>query len=406
MTLIYWSNCFLPELMRQKFGRMRIHQHATCISLILGIAFSSFKTDAKVPNARAGRNNENVTNIHRTQEISKPSNSSLNSSFISAVDSVTIISTVTRPSTSSPFITESSTKSHNSILSSTSSNYTYLHKVCGTTPMLWERIIGGFTAAVGEFPWMASLRKRDSYNTSIHKCGATLLHPEWIITAAHCAYRIRKRRMVIRLGALDVDYDDQADDSLSYVDARVASVKIHPDFDSVTFENDLALLKLSEPVRLAPNIVPICLAPFMDYIGTFGMLAGWGLTNPDDMVGSSVLKKVFLPIVNTTQCEQWYDTAGRHQIIQSEFLCTGYQYGGRDTCQGDSGGPLVKEIHGRWSLIGVISWGMGCARAYLPGVSTFVPVYHQWIADTTGGSVTLPDFFKKYQTNFTLTTSK
>ncbi|XP_055345810.1 trypsin-3-like isoform X2 [Paramacrobiotus metropolitanus] len=374
MTLIYWSNCFLPELMRQKFGRMRIHQHATCISLILGIAFSSFKTDAKVPNARAGRNNENVTNIHRTQEISKPSNSSLNSSFISAVDSVTIISTVTRPSTSSPFITESSTKSHNSILSSTSSNYTYLHKgnssgglvdyVCGTTPMLWERIIGGFTAAVGEFPWMASLRKRDSYNTSIHKCGATLLHPEWIITAAHCAYRIRKRRMVIRLGALDVDYDDQADDSLSYVDARVASVKIHPDFDSVTFENDLALLKLSEPVRLAPNIVPICLAPFMDYIGTFGMLAGWGLTNP------------------------------------------GYQYGGRDTCQGDSGGPLVKEIHGRWSLIGVISWGMGCARAYLPGVSTFVPVYHQWIADTTGGSVTLPDFFKKYQTNFTLTTSK
>ena len=55
-------------------------------------------------------------------------------------------------------------------------------------------------------------------------------------------------------------------------------VTIHPDFDPVTFDNDLALLKLREPVKLAANIVPVCLAPQRNYVGTYGTVSGWGVT--------------------------------------------------------------------------------------------------------------------------------
>ena len=81
--------------------------------------------------------------------------------------------------------------------------------------------------------------------------------------------------MIVRVGGFDFDDPDAAFPS---VDSRVAKIFIHPDFNGVTFESDLALLKLADPVPLAPHILPICLAPVRNYYGTFGTVAGWGIT--------------------------------------------------------------------------------------------------------------------------------
>jgi serine protease 56 len=81
--------------------------------------------------------------------------------------------------------------------------------------------------------------------------------------------------MILRLGGHDFT---KADHDYPSVDVRVSRVIVHEDFDGVTFENDLALLKLQEPVRLTANIVPVCLAPMKNYVGSYATVSGWGVT--------------------------------------------------------------------------------------------------------------------------------
>jgi hypothetical protein len=69
------------------------------------------------------------------------------------------------------------------------------------------------------------------------------------------------------------------------------------------------------------------------------------------------------------------DYAG--QFDRNTMLCAGFQSGGADTCAGDSGGPLQAPLPGAgYRLVGITSWGVGCAEPGFPGVYTR-------IADTT-----------------------
>jgi len=67
--------------------------------------------------------------------------------------------------------------------------------------------------------------------------------------------------------------------------------------------------------------------------------------------------------------------------MESTQICAGIQTGGRDTCQGDSGGPLVYNPKGtkQWVLIGITSYGNGCARYNYPGIYTKVAAFLPWI---------------------------
>lgn len=86
-----------------------------------------------------------------------------------------------------------------------------------------------------------------------------------------------------------------------------------------------------------------------------------------------MLREVSVPIVNQQKCMELYS---KEQVLPS-MICAGYvEKGGKDSCQGDSGGPLTDSTP---QLIGVVSWGHGCAKPFKPGVYARVTVARDWI---------------------------
>lgn len=155
----------------------------------------------------------------------------------------------------------------------------------------------------------------------------------------------------------------------------------HPHYDSNNYNGDIALLYLSSDVVFNEYVLPICLpspnlAALLSEEGTVGMVSGWGATH---VRGSTLrfLMKVRLPIVNMDTCQQATD-----RIITDNMFCAGYATEAADACKGDSGGPFAVPYHNTWFLLGIVSWGEGCAEKGKYGVYTRVANYITWIKET------------------------
>lgn len=142
----------------------------------------------------------------------------------------------------------------------------------------------------------------------------------------------------------------------------VSSVTVHPSYSSSAQDFDVAIWKLSTSVPTSGTVGYVSLpASGSDpAAGSTVTTAGWGTLSSG---GSSptVLYKVSVPIVSRTSCRASYGTSA----ITNNMICAGLTAGGKDSCQGDSGGPLVDSSK---TLVGLVSWGQGCAQANYPGV--------------------------------------
>ncbi|XP_071412452.1 coagulation factor XI-like isoform X6 [Pithys albifrons albifrons] len=92
-----------------------------------------------------------------------------------------------------------------------------------------------------------------------------------------------------------------------------------------------------------------------------------------------ILQKAPIPLMSKEECQARY---WKHRI-GDKVICAGYDEGGRDACKGDSGGPLSCRHEEVWYLVGITSWGEGCARPRQPGVYTKVAEYSDWILEKT-----------------------
>ncbi|KAG8198550.1 hypothetical protein JTE90_026451 [Oedothorax gibbosus] len=253
-----------------------------------------------------------------------------------------------------------------------------LSQVCGRSRggSTTARIVGGRKSHFLRWPWMISLRRYEDESYK-HKCGATLLNEYWAITAAHCVEGKVPLDLMLRLG----EYNFRRSDELHpHVERRVYVMVLHPEFDHITYENDLALLRFNEPVKLQANIVPVCLPDSMgDITGRIAVVTGWGRLSEAGELPAS-LHEVRMPILSNEECEQMYYEAGYAENIRDVFVCAGLSSGGLDACEGDSGGPMVvRGNEGQWTLVGLISWGMGCAAPKQPGVYTRISQFTDWI---------------------------
>ncbi|XP_046624539.1 serine proteinase stubble-like [Neodiprion virginianus] len=252
---------------------------------------------------------------------------------------------------------------------------------CGVPPLFPRpetRIVGGKDAPFGRWPWQVSVRRTSFFGfSSTHRCGGAVLNENWIATAGHCVDDLLTSQIRIRVGEYDFS---SVQERLPFVERAVARKVVHPKYNFFTYEYDLALVRLETSLTFAPHISPICLPASDDLlIGENATVTGWGRLSEGGTL-PSVLQEVSVPIVSNDKCKSMFLRAGRHEFIPDIFLCAGHETGGQDSCQGDSGGPLqVRGKDGRYFLAGIISWGIGCAEANLPGVCTRISKFVPWI---------------------------
>lgn len=245
------------------------------------------------------------------------------------------------------------------------------------------RIVGGKAAPDGAWPWQVVLFQRGANGVYIPICGGSLISSRWVLTAAHCVpgYKTANYRIgygSVELGKMKV--------------AETAEVRPHASYDPETSDYDIALIKLAAPVSGVQFATLAKAGPRAERTGDRLTVTGFGRMAecPAGQSGAACrmqerLQQVDVPVVAIDACRVSYADTG--SVLGDRQICAGYTEGGRDSCQGDSGGPLVRGVsNDRWEQIGVVSWGIGCARANRPGVYTRVAAFSDWLREAVGTS--------------------
>ncbi|GJQ84301.1 hypothetical protein Trydic_g5239 [Trypoxylus dichotomus] len=234
-----------------------------------------------------------------------------------------------------------------------------------TLPLLDGRIVGGETVTIEDHPYQVSVQLLGS-----HWCGGSIISDRYIVSAAHCFDWLTSWYSVRAGSSFQTSGGEE-------IDAEV--ITNHPSYDPNTFEYDISIVYLASSLTFSPAVAIIPLPEQGLYVpeGTRAVVSGWGALT-EGGASPTQLQAVGVPIVSNERCGAFYAVLGWD--VTPSMLCAGYDEGGRDACQGDSGGPLT--IDGQ--LIGVVSWGAGCARANFPGVYANVPYLRSFITEVTG----------------------
>ncbi|XP_052872631.1 serine protease Hayan-like [Anopheles cruzii] len=257
---------------------------------------------------------------------------------------------------------------------------------------LSDHIFNGVAAQFGEFPHMAALgygrppdsggTANDSYGAaSVFRCAASLVAPRFLLTAAHC---LREQPTFARLGVLELQPARVVDEPL---DIAVRNVTLHPEYNAVTYRNDLAVVELATPASGWPFVDPACLytKPSAALTATDSPLSvqGWGTVQPGDTEPSPRLMKAHLQVLGRDVCASGIPRSRRNPagLHDGQLCALGRNERNEtvaDTCPGDSGAPLELVVAGRHYLVGVTSNGYACGSP-IPGLYTEVAHYLDWI---------------------------
>ncbi|XP_052852488.1 trypsin [Drosophila gunungcola] len=226
------------------------------------------------------------------------------------------------------------------------------------------RIVNGESSDIESHPYQVSIQT----TKGSHFCGGSLINSDTILTAAHCMQSYAAEELQVRLGSTSRSSGGEV--------VSVRAFKSHEGYNSKLMVNDVAIMKLSTPVRQTNKIRAVELADTEPVSGTSAVVTGWGTTcflfcsSPDSLL------EVVVDLLHYKDCASDTYSYGSESILPTMVCASGEK---KDACQGDSGGPLVAN----GKQVGVVSWGSGCAWTGYPGVYADVAALKSWIEETS-----------------------
>ena len=250
---------------------------------------------------------------------------------------------------------------------------------CGFSCASLQRVFDGTTVPLGKYPWMGMICDQHSQVF----CGAVLVSCHCVVTAAHCLWSSKGIKPPSTFSICfnkrcrrECEAPNNDNQNNCY---RAKEIILHPQFDNETLENDIAVIKLENGVESnCSTVSPVCL-PYgteddQDLVnpGLDATVMGWGVKRPDGTV-AQCLKEGNVRIVSKKTCKRFHE--GSEYSVSKSTLCATDRNG---ACQGDSGGPLIVQDannENRWTLAGIVSWGIGCGQRDSYGA--YADVTHQ-----------------------------
>lgn len=241
------------------------------------------------------------------------------------------------------------------------------------------KIINGKDSVANSWPWMVSLRIRSSSNIlSRHFCGGTILDQNTVLTAAHCI-TVSPSRIVVIVGLHDLS--ELSSENIYSIQV----IYVHPSFNSILLENDVAVIKLARPITFTDTVSPVCLPETNDISVVYNkdvVVTGWGSTTGSQGSPPLVLQQANLRVVtNNQKCF----ASGNFNSFQQYCVIESGLFPDSNACYGDSGGPMVYFDGTKWTIFGITSYiladSMRKCDPSLPSFYTSVPFYLSYIKD-------------------------